>query len=729
MASEITFQRTAAEVSREPTARTYPSGKRRELDKSVKSSMLTRSIGTFLRYPLFLVGAIWPLILLAPHLPGIPRPSAGGLPWRQELGFSILLTLTLAFLIKPGRGVARVMVERRTLLVVSSLAIFAAWIWLSSAWAVAPYAAIHLGLQWSLYLAFFAIMTSLAKHPRMLHASVKTLAGVVCILAIACAIESWFGARLTDGNLRSDLKPLLRGSGGFGEIMGMAAILFAGFALHVNCRRRALACGIISIVAWLATIQSLERAPFIGASAGFMLLIAGAAITKSRRRRTWLRLSLLIGSLALVLFAQTSSAITSQSTAVPSTVARLNQNLITDNNTRARFLFWGVGLEMARTHPLLGVGGNNYDAGYASGRAQFAADRPQSPLIGMTEDLLTVYAHNEYIQLLAELGSVGLLLFSFTCLLLVVNFWRAVRHPRLRLPALGAGGAMLAFAVSSGGSGSSFRYFGGGLLFFFAAAIVVRIANTRASATSAPGKLIHLGRNFCRVAIPGSSAFALFLVVALSAQAAGAVLHGMAQASVAPAQVEHYYKRSLQMFPPSAATRFSYGAWLYGQKRGAEAIPNLSYAVERGFNSSICYAYLAGAQESAGDSAGAERTLATAVRVYPVSIFLLVRHATALARIGRLEESNAEFSRAAALDARAARGWRQLIDHDIDAANVAAQQDKSIALPGELTPTSAVFEVLQENEQRFPEAAHTGFRARMRAEQQQLTDAARQTAK
>ena len=40
-----------------------------------------------------------------------------------------------------------------------------------------------------------------------------------------------------------------------------------------------------------------------------------------------------------------------------------------------------------------------------------------------------------------------------------------------------------------------------------------------------------------------------------------------------------------------------------------------------------------------------------------------------------------------------------------------------IALPGELAPEAAVFEVLQENEQRFPARVDTGWRARMRTQQ------------
>ncbi|MEP6568876.1 MAG: O-antigen ligase family protein [Acidobacteriota bacterium] len=561
-----------------------------------------------------------------------------------------------------------------------------------------------------------------------MHSSFIALAAVVCVLALACAIESWFGAQLTDGNLRSDLKPLLRGSGGFGEIMAMASILFAGFTLHINRRSRALACGVTAVLAWLGTIQSLERAPFIGASFGFSLLITGAVIAKLRRGRTFLRLSLLISAMALVLISQMVS-LGAKSTPVHSTVARLNQNLVADNNARARFLFWGVGLEMLREHPLLGVGGNNYEAEYAEARAKFSVTHPNSPLIGMNEDLLTVYAHNEYIQQLAELGVIGFLLFLSAGTILVISFWRAMRRSRLTLPAFGAGGAMLAFAVSSSASGSSFRYFGGGLLFFFAAAIVVRIASLPHSATEKAEKLHQFSGNLYRSIVPCLFALTLLIVGALSAQAAGAVLAGLAQNSAESGTAESYYRTSLRVFPYSAATHFSYGIWLYNQRRSAESETHLTYALERGFNSSICYAYLAGAQDSAGNQAEAEQTFARAVHAYPVSVFLLVRHAIALEHLGRSEESRTEFSRALFLDAGSARGWQDLINNDIDAAYATSQQDKTIALPGQLVPQSAVFEVLQENEQRFPQAVHTGFRARMRAEQQLLTNGSGQVNK
>jgi O-antigen ligase len=723
MQSEFTIERALRDAFLKESVRTNPdhlegrpdgtSAKRPPVDKVAGLARLC------FRHPLFLIGALWPLVLLAPHVPGIPRPSIGGLPWRQELGLCLLLTVALGLLIKRGQSNKIARIDRPTLPLIFAFGTFACWTLTSAAWANNSYAAIHLGLQWTIYLVFFFLMNSLLRNPKLIRASVIALAGVIWVLAIACAIESWFGAPLTDGNLRSDLKPILRGSGGFGEIMAMAAILFAALSLHSNRRSRAVVFGATAIAGWLATLQSLERAPFVGALAGFCLLIAGTLIVRPLGRRPWARLGLIVGALGLVLFFQSLPLSTSgPHTAATSTVGRFSQDLSADISTRARFLFWGVGLEMARAHPLIGVGANNYDAAYANARAQFSARYPTSSLVGVNEHLLVGFAHNEYIQLLAELGGVGLLLFVVFSLMLVASLWRALKLRSHILPALGAGGAMLAFAVSSGASGSSFRYFGGGLVYFFAAAILTRIAaGAHPSSSDKPKNPVYL-RGFSRLAVlPGLCVVMLIATCFMSVQGAGTVLFGLAQANAEPAKAESYYHSSLRVSPASPATHFGYGIWLYNNRRWAEAVTHLSYATANGFNSSICYAYLAGAADSAGDLAAAERTLATAVRVYPASIFLRVRHATALARNGRVAESKEAFSKALLLDSRAARGWQQLIDNDIDAAYQAAKQDPTIALPGELYPEAAVFQVLQENEQRFPAAVHTGWRSRMRAEQ------------
>jgi len=592
-------------------------------------------------------------------------------------------------------------------------ALFVFWILLSAAWASDRYQTVHLALQWTSYLAFFVLMT--LARPRVIRASFISLAIVVLILAISCAVESWFGSPLTDFNLLSGAKPLLRGSSGFGEIMGAACILFAAFALHLNRRRVAVLCGVTAVAGWLGTLQSLERAPLIGTVAGLLLL--GIAVFIQPSKVLFRRLGFLATIFSLVFLLQTvPNPFTKHDV---STVTRLTQNLDTDPNTRVRFLFWGVGLEMVRAHPLLGVGGNNYQTKFGEGRAQFAARYPASPLLGMNEDLLTLYAHNEYVQMAAELGITGLLLFVLFALSLVVTFIQQMKLRGKALPVLGTGGAMLAFAISSGASASSFRYVAGGLVFFFAAALLNRCASNRSPASESKSSN-RISTRTLRYAYLCFLPLMLLGVALLTVQAAGITLHAWAETATNALQSERYYRKSLAVYPANNSAKFSFGMWLYRKGRSTEGVHYLQSAVDQGFNNSLCFAYLAGAQASAGDLSAAEQTLARAVRVYPASVFLIVRHATALERNGRMEEAQGEFSRAISIDSRKALGWRELIDNDIDAALQAARQNNSIAMPSELSPESAVLAIMQENEQRFPDHINTGFRARMRSKLKDL---------
>lgn len=677
--------------------------------------------------PLLIVCALWPLALLAPHVPGLPRPSIQGLPWRQELLFALPLCLTLALYARRGLKSDSTTASADRLLVWTMLAAvaFTAWVWLSALWSANPSSAANLASQWSAYAIFFALSVWAASRPRASRLAFVMVAVVVWILGVSCAAETWMGAALTDGNLRADLKPLLRGSGGFGEMMAVAAPLFAALALYLRRPARAVTCGATAALAWLATLQSLERAPFVGGAAGLLMLFAVALFKRNCRPRHPARAFALAAVLAAVLASQwlPSFSAAGDSPAVSTTVARLQTNLKEDDSTRARLLFWGVGLEMLRANPLLGVGANNYESAFPEARARFAERHPDSALVAMNEHLLVVYAHNEYVQLAAELGAIGLALFMLFAAALACMFLRALRHPTKALPALGAGAGMLAFAISSGASASSFRYFGGGLLFFFAASVVARVAAASDAARAAardssltPSSSFTLSPRARRVLLHSALAASFVVTCCAALRAAGTVLHGMAQSSTDPARAERLYKASLVADGWSAQTHFGYGVWLYARGRASDATPHLRFAAERGFNTSTCFAQLAAAEVESGDAQAAERTLALGVRVYPRSVFLRVRHALALEGLNRSGDAALEISAAELIDSRGARGWRQLIFNDIDAAVVAAKGDPAgVAMPGELQPSDAVFAVLEENERRFPESARTGWRERMRS--------------
>jgi tetratricopeptide (TPR) repeat protein len=318
--------------------------------------------------------------------------------------------------------------------------------------------------------------------------------------------------------------------------------------------------------------------------------------------------------------------------------------------------------------------------------------------------MLVERTHNEYIQILAELGIVGFTFFLLFGVALILAAWRVLRRSESPL-ALGGVCSLVVFALSSGASSVSFRWLGSGLIFFFAAALVSRFSINYAEGETRQ-RYLKLAPAFARTAAVLALAFSLLMLVGRGAQATNAVLQGMAGSASSEEGVERFFSRALSVNPLDATTRFNYGMWLYMEKRDSQAaVPYLRYAVARGYNSSVCYAYLAAAEAGAGDMAAAEQTLSQAVRVYPRSVFLRVRHATALAESGRSIEAGEEYRTALALNSRTARGWRQLICFGRKAAKTAAFYDKTIAMPGELTPENCIFAVLDENDRRPPVAS------------------------
>lgn len=662
---------------------------------------------TLKKEPLRLVAVLWPLALLTPFVPGLPRPANGGFPWRQELTVAALLSLAFALLLRravSSRTNSDTSEHRARLssltLSTSLLAAFVAWGAASALWSTNLFAAAHYALTWVAYLLLFPLLARAYASRRVLRAAVAVLGAAVVVISAANVV----------GHLGST-NSLLR-QNGLGEPVAVSIPLFAALALCVRRRRVALLSGAAAAIAWLSVLQIAERASFIAVGCGLFVLAAAMLATPRFRPRGRARAALLASVFLACLAAQYAPTPFAESTHSP-VLTRLGATTTEDPNARARFLYWGAAFELWRAHPLAGVGAGNFSTRIPEARAAFAASHPDSTLSALNEQFLNAGAHNEYLQIFAELGAAGLALFVGFCAALVWCAWRALKTARGPLVP-GAVASLAAFAVSSGASAVSFRWMGSGLLFFFAAAVVTRFsqAGTDGARVDEEGRARTFDF-FLRPAFGLALSLLVFVVMAL--QAASVQLIAAAQSSADEGRAESLYRASLAANPLNSSTHYQFGVWLFQKGREGEAVAHLRYGVERGFNTSTCYAYLAGAEANSGDEAAAERTLAAAVRVYPRSVFLRARHAAALTRLGRADEAGLEMAAALLLDSRAARGWQRLIDEDIDAAITAARRDPAaVAVPGELQPEDAVFAVLKENERRFPEAVRTGWRARSR---------------
>ena len=673
---------------------------------------VARLARTLASEPLGFFAALWPLALLAPFVPGLPLPAIASPEWRQEIALAALLFATLLYASRRARLVLTT--GRAELYALLPLALFALWGAASALWATGRGASLRYGLTWAAYLLFFALARRAAARPRLLRDSIAALAVVVTIIAAASLVAH---ESLPDAQI---------GYNGLGEPLAVATPFFAALALTVRRRKAALACGLTAALAWAAALESAERAAFVSACAGLLVLLLSAAFPSRLKPRSKGRALLLAASFASVFVLMNLPAPTDGGTpSAPAPVLqRLGQTSKGDANTGVRLLLWGTAFEMFREHPLAGVGADNYEVAFPEARARFAERNTNSPLVELNEGFLAQRAHNEYLQMLAELGVFGFTLFALFALALAVAALRALRNSRSPL-APASVSTLVAFALSSGASSVSFRWMGSGLIFFFAAALVSRLGekvkDARAKSESEREKFedkhshaLTLSHAASRRVLASGLALASLVLAGMILQAANSLAHGVARGTREPVRAESRFRAALALDPLDAATHFSYGSWLYARGRDAESVEHLQYAVERGFNTSTCYERLAAAQQGAGDLSGAERTLAFAARVYPRSVFVRVRHAVALRRAGRGIEAELEMASALLIDSATANGWRQLIENDIDAAVAASKRNpRNVSMPGDLSPKDAVFAVLEENLRRFPEAATRGWRAQV----------------
>jgi O-antigen ligase len=91
---------------------------------------------------------------------------------------------------------------------------------------------------------------------------------------------------------------------------------------------------------------------------------------------------------------------------------------ITPENYAAieRFAHWQAAIEMARLYPWTGVGFGNYEAAY-----------PQSRLLAW--EFALGHAHNYYLNVLAEIGIIGLAAYLVMWCIIIMVTWQARRHP------------------------------------------------------------------------------------------------------------------------------------------------------------------------------------------------------------------------------------------------------------------------------------------------------------
>jgi putative inorganic carbon (HCO3(-)) transporter len=620
-----------------------------------------------------------PLVALIPNVFVIPDLTYPGLATQElvaALAVVALVGLALADLSRPGPAAWDP--DRASL----RLALLAWLLWqiLATAWAPDPAEAWRvagIGLALVVLLGLGTARLSLAAGDRLLVALVV----VSTVLASLQLFEYvWFGGPLYG---------ILFNHGLASE--ALALMLPVHTVVALSERRPALVAATLAATALsvAALVATLRRGPLAGAvlaGAVVALLVLRGRVARAAPRR-------LAAVAGLVMLAAVPLALRERE-AIAVRLEGATRLEASELGLRSRAKTWAVAWELATLHPWRGVGTGGYAARYADG-SRLVADHPRYAAITRAaepedgDEVRSPLAHSEYLQVLAELGWVGLGLFLAVWGLVVRALLASARMGSAR--AWGAVAGLLAFAVSSGVSAFSVRFTPGTLL--VASVVALGLADPR---VGVEGPRDPWGATPMRRRL-AAGVLAILLMAAglaawrahrvfLSQRAQGQLDFRVGRDASTNEALRRRYRDVLAWDPWNGGAQLGLALLQYQVGPASEAVTLAEEAYRHGYGRPFGCLLLAFAYERAGRPGDAVALSGGCAAAFPRSVVTGQAHAALLDRQGASEAARRERTRTEALDIRLARSWALALRLRRPAARSEAAAS-GLVPPDQLTPT------------------------------------------
>lgn len=171
-----------------------------------------------------------------------------------------------------------------------------------------------------------------------------------------------------------------------------------------------------------------------GGTLGLMAAMLAAAVLAENKGRALAMLAVAF-ALLLVLAPQTFWART-----------ETIQDYHLDASAQGRIQSWQTGFRALEDSPLLGVGANNYVRTWDTYAARNVRERAYA-------------AHNMWMQVLVELGLIGIALFATMFFLILRGLWRSRAHPEVGQEARALIASLIALVICGSTGGYAFNWF------------------------------------------------------------------------------------------------------------------------------------------------------------------------------------------------------------------------------------------------------------------------------
>lgn len=635
-----------------------------------------------------LVALIIPLILsvaLLTILFTLPQPTIPtNLPFKAETMLSAALVLILAWTIRPweSKAFARNRDPQPLRIITFSIAGFILWSAVSYSWGGVFDGAAHHTFLWLVFLAYFLVFSSLLRTDPANRFIISVMAIVSIYIGILCIFDylTLVDFKMSEGYIRIRY-------GKYAEMLATLSPML--WALTIYAKRRSikfiLAAG--AVLSWMTVMLSLSKGAFLGSVLGFFVLFIGAILFSPKvfRRR------IVIAAAIWIVFSVGFQAYFVISSDVPATTDYISGAADPTRGTTAfRVFSWALGRQMFNDHWLIGVGADNFAIRLTEARIRYRISNADNPKDEPGEDYIFERAHNEPLQIAAELGVIGLVLVAVPFILFAAYLIRHLFRKRDTFsPILWASvGGMAAFAFSSMVSSFSFRSAQNGVVFFMIFAVGVNELSKRGKRNRSSGF------SFSRPFYIGCWAAALLLGGYCVSKTVAEYHVDQAESTGDTEKAHYHYRIARAIAPEYAGLHLSAAARNMADNEPETAAVNTRLAITNGIAMALNYSALAKQQIAAGLTSDAEATFQEALSVYPRSIYLRTEYIVFLEKQGRSDDAVLQQQKAREIDLRNANGWYLLIKSGSVKAFTLSQTDESIVPPAELVPQPAVRDYL-----------------------------------
>ena len=211
----------------------------------------------------------------------------------------------------------------------------------------------------------------------------------------------------------------------------LSYLLLPSFVLLLRPRSKCVRAAALLLIAFnFGTLMLVNQmAPMVGLVAAVILLVVGLVLFRPiepiRRNRAWLIALLVILAVTFLIEAPAGplNSVVGLSRSETSWIGRIWER----NSGRTRELDWWVGFEMLKARPLTGVGLGNYKLAFLPYKAAFLST-PRGEAYTDLRVSRAAQAHGDYVQVAAELGTLGLLALIGAVAALGISLWKRLRR-------------------------------------------------------------------------------------------------------------------------------------------------------------------------------------------------------------------------------------------------------------------------------------------------------------